>query len=333
MASIKDIASATGYSLSTVSIVLRGLGYERGIPDSTQGKIFDVARSMGYQPNVYARRLRSDVRHKRTIAVFWASDFRTSMFAKFLQGLQSYVSDTDSDLEFVMCPFDPGLLSASFSPESFYMYMGAIVCTASESDIRYVESLNLFSPIVFYNRYSLKYSSANVDNEKIGMDAAKKLIDDGCEHLYFVSDHGIFSYREKRRSGFVSECSKNSIVPEILYAYGSSISDGFSVASEIDINSGKAGVFISPDYLGMGLLTVLVERGIDIPAQVEILSTGTSDNDIYKCLRPSLSTISIPIGKMAYKCAELIEAELSGKSHGIERVMVEHSLALGGSTL
>ena len=46
MVSLRDIANATGYSLSTVSIILRGIGKERGIQESTQEKVHEVAKDM-----------------------------------------------------------------------------------------------------------------------------------------------------------------------------------------------------------------------------------------------------------------------------------------------
>ena len=58
MSTVKEIAKQTGYSISTVSIVLRGQGDARSISKKTQVKIIKAAKDMGYTPNISARRLR-----------------------------------------------------------------------------------------------------------------------------------------------------------------------------------------------------------------------------------------------------------------------------------
>src|SRR5512147_2330847 len=57
--SLKHIAEQTGYSITTVSMVLTGRGDEFSIASSTQALILDAARKLDYQPNLHARSLRS----------------------------------------------------------------------------------------------------------------------------------------------------------------------------------------------------------------------------------------------------------------------------------
>ena len=78
MANLKEIAAKTGFSLSTVSLVLRGEGSNRSIPMETQNLIYEAAKELNYRPNLSARKLRSNS-DRHTIAVFWANDFRASL--------------------------------------------------------------------------------------------------------------------------------------------------------------------------------------------------------------------------------------------------------------
>ena len=52
MATIKEVAKASGYSISTVSYALSG---NKKIPIATQEKIKYIANGLGYTPNVYAQ--------------------------------------------------------------------------------------------------------------------------------------------------------------------------------------------------------------------------------------------------------------------------------------
>ncbi len=56
MVTIKDVAKASGYSISTVSYALNDSG---NIPQSTKDKIWAVAKKMKYYPNAAARNLKN----------------------------------------------------------------------------------------------------------------------------------------------------------------------------------------------------------------------------------------------------------------------------------
>jgi len=51
---LKDIAERTGFSINTVSVVLRGRSQ---LPEATRARILKVARELNYVPNAVARSL------------------------------------------------------------------------------------------------------------------------------------------------------------------------------------------------------------------------------------------------------------------------------------
>ena len=57
--SLKHVADATGFSVSTVSAVLGGRADRLGIAAGTQAAILAAAKELDYQPNLHARSLRS----------------------------------------------------------------------------------------------------------------------------------------------------------------------------------------------------------------------------------------------------------------------------------
>ncbi len=64
MATIKDVAKQAGVSVTTVSIIINGKSEERKISTATQQRVAEAMRS-GYQPNLSARRLRSQKMNDR----------------------------------------------------------------------------------------------------------------------------------------------------------------------------------------------------------------------------------------------------------------------------
>jgi DNA-binding LacI/PurR family transcriptional regulator len=64
---IREVAKESGFSSTTVSIVLNNAPLARYIPDATKNRIRRAAHKLGYRPNVFARTLRNQ--HTRTVGV------------------------------------------------------------------------------------------------------------------------------------------------------------------------------------------------------------------------------------------------------------------------
>jgi len=74
MVTIRDVAKASGFSSTTVSIVLNNAPLARYIPGSTKKRIEDAAKKLGYRPNLFARSLRSRRSHTVGVMVFDMTD-------------------------------------------------------------------------------------------------------------------------------------------------------------------------------------------------------------------------------------------------------------------
>src|ERR1700747_3770954 len=64
---MRDVATQSGFSPATVSIVLNNAPLARYIAPATKKRIEDTARKLGYRPNAMARFLRS--RRSQTVGV------------------------------------------------------------------------------------------------------------------------------------------------------------------------------------------------------------------------------------------------------------------------
>lgn len=74
MVTIRDVAKESGFSSTTVSIVLNNAPLARYIPAATKKKIEKAAKKLGYRPNLFARSLRSKRSHTVGVMVFDMTD-------------------------------------------------------------------------------------------------------------------------------------------------------------------------------------------------------------------------------------------------------------------
>ncbi len=333
MVTIKQIAEKTGYSLSTVSIVLRGLSSQRNIPDTTKEIIMNTAKELGYHPNTSARRLRSDEPTKKSIAIFWATDFRATLVTKFLQGVQKFISDHAEDMEVIICPYKPNQLDKVATERNLSMYSGAIICTASQIDLAHIESISTNCPIVLYNRISDKFPSVGVDNSQVGSTAALEFINHHCTQAIVIADNADLTYAKTRIRGFVDTMNQANIDVSTITCLDNTIESGKKAAESLNITNEHTGLFISSDSLAFGVLSQLNKRNINIPDQVEIISVGTNEKSLYECFSPSLTVIEIPIEKMAYECSEILNNLIISKVFSNEKKTVPFKIIQGQSTI
>src|SRR5437660_10863801 len=88
MVTIRDVAGESGFSVTTVSMVLNnGRGATR-ISGRTRSQIWKVARRLRYRPNLHARSLRSKRTHTVGVVVF---DLTDPYCTQIWRGIQNHL--------------------------------------------------------------------------------------------------------------------------------------------------------------------------------------------------------------------------------------------------
>src|SRR5712675_925641 len=86
MVTIRDVAKESGFSSTTVSIVLNNAPLARYIPAVTKKRIERAAQKLGYRPNLFARSLRSKRSH--TVGVM-VTDMTDPYCTLILRGIEN----------------------------------------------------------------------------------------------------------------------------------------------------------------------------------------------------------------------------------------------------
>lgn len=311
MATLKEIASISGYSVSTVSVVLGGKSAQRGIPNATQKKILEVASSLHYQPNIAARALRDhDNQGMFLIALFWSTDFRAPMMMRFIKGLRDYIdklpeNDKRKSIKFVINFYNNDKLHEQPGLKSLSYYHAAIICNASKKDLDFLEQTELPVPIVLYNRRSEKYNSVVVEDTHFGEIAARVFASHGKHTTQIITSEAAFSGMEVRRTSFRKSVASFGLQIFDTVICENSMTGGYQAALELaDRESFPECLFCGSDAIAIGVLRAFHEKKISIPEQVEIIAVGNGDKEQEMYAVPSLSVVMLPMEEMAVRCLE-----------------------------
>lgn len=319
MVTIKELAKATGLSLTTISIVLRGKGEERNISQSTINIILKKAKERGYIPNIAARSLREgNASNQFQLAVFETQDFRASMMVRFLDSLRNELSKIKKDSRLVIFPYENDKLSQCKALMSDGDCHAGIICNASTKDIAFLETASLSIPIVLYNRYSHHYSSVNVDDAAIGKTAAQAMVTNSCQQVAVLTSEPIFAGMTIRNDSFEQEAAALGATILTVPHCTNTVKGGYNTTLEHILplftkGFGPLGIFCGTSSIAQGALRALYEAKIQIPELCQLVAVGNGPEEIDAHTIPSLSVVRLPMEEMAGNCLLLLLDTMAGK--------------------
>lgn len=307
---IKEIAQRLGLSPGTVSLVLNGKAEAMRISKDTQQRVREAAREMNYQPNLYARRLRTSMEEDTTkiIAIFWCTDFSDDIMGRFFRGLHNTVNEKNYKVDFIIQLFDYDCLSKCKDLMTSNRFSGIIINGASDLDIQFLNETSFNLPIVLMNRNEQRFHCVYINDYEVGS---------SCGRLFYARKHkcvGLITLKRKshsislRQHGFLESCNKYELqIKEewIQEARARDFSSGYEATKKLLAGKERptALFVISPGQV-LGAVQACKDANLAIPEDIEILAYG--DGDVFPYYAPSISTIHIPIETTAENALNLL---------------------------
>lgn len=318
MVGIKDIAKAADVSITTTSIVLNGKGTEMRISEKTQKKVLDVAASLGYRPNIFARRLRNKNQNQvPLISILWTLDTRTSLLSRFLSGIQDSKTYEFNEFDILIQPYKNNHIHEVESLLTGNRFNGAVIANASNDDIQYLENNKLNVPIVLYQRDSEKLNTVNVNNFKTGTEVAKLFVARSHSHVALIIPEVPSQAVNDRLEGFKYEAKKHALnLDQTNLIYNAFSEEGGYLAANQLMKAGElpTAIFCLSDEMAIGALAAFHEKDVKVPEDVEVI--GHDNNFQTKFSIPALSTIHLPVEEMARDSIKLLLDILQYKVEG-----------------
>ena len=331
MATIKDVAKQAGVSVTTVSIIINGKAEERKISAATQQRVAEAMRDLGYQPNLSARRLRSQENERPVIAFFWPLDYRVSILASFLNFIQIEIAESGFDCEMMIQTYENDKLEQYGTTFLKNGYSGAIIGACSAKDQQWLEGICPRMPVILINRESEHFSTVCTDNDEVGLMAATKIRQKGyTEAAIFASRHSYFA-TSQRVQAFISSCERLGLETDEKYILkGSSTRNGgYEIGKQYAaLKEPPKMIFCDSDAIALGALRAFHEEGISVPGDAELLSIGMLDPEAASYYVPSLSVVEMPNKEIGQQVLRLMRKKILNNDMSSEHVKVHAKLML-----
>ena len=325
------MAKESGFSSTTVSIVLNSAPLARYIPDTTKSRIQRAAKKLGYRPNLFARTLRNQRTHTVGVMVF---DMTDPFCMPILRGIESALYQAS---------FLPILTDVHNDRSRFERYLEMLLDRRVEAlivvanwlfvDIDVLGDLeknNIPTAMIGRELKAGSISSVIVDNELGAHSAIEHLFSLGHREIAFIRGPRHIMDTAPRWKG-IRKFAKGSglhIDPELVLDLPessnplSSFEAGCALTKEL-LQKGRrfTALMAFDDMSAFGAIRALLGQGIKVPEQCSVV--GFDDIAHSSVLTPALTTVRQPMPEMG-KMAVSIVAEGIKALHEKRRIAAEH---------
>lgn len=315
---ISMIARELGLSPGTISIVLNGRGDEMRISKATQTRVKEYAKELGYQPNIYARRLRASQNEPYTyvIAIFWNSGYADEIMGAFFRNLQHYALEKEYHVEFYLYMYEYDQLKNSTQLLTSSRFSGAIICGASDEDSKFLNEHKFNIPIVSAFRREIKYSSVYVNNYDVGTSVANLF---GRKHKTIVGYIGSKQNAPNsnlRKTGYLDRSIELSIQVNnemIIEVDGKDFDAGYEAMEKLIKQSGDKAqaVFVNGPDLALGAVAACKRNEIIFEKDLQLVAAGSTK--IFEHFYPTITYVNTPVEEFASNSLGLLMMEINNR--------------------
>jgi DNA-binding LacI/PurR family transcriptional regulator len=317
---ILDVARVSGFSPSTVSIVLNEAPLSRYVAADTKERIRTVVAKLGYRPDASARSLRS--RRSHTIGIM-VSDISDPFCTLILEGIEKALYPTT---------YLPIMMIAHNRREQFDRHVEMLMERRVEGLILVANWLfgefDLISEIersqiptvgVGRDLTASRVRSLQVDNEAGGYIALRHLYELGHRDIVVLRGPSELSDSERRWVGiqrFAAEAGLSlppkrvaQLAPAIEPTSG--FEEGLRLTSAMIARRVKfTAVLAFDDLTSLGAIRALSQAGRRVPDDCSVI--GFDDVPLAAVSTPGITTIRQPMEQMGQLAAEWVLNSLSG---------------------
>jgi LacI family transcriptional regulator len=308
-----DVAKSAGVSQAMVSYVISG--NVTSIPLKTQQRILRAMQTLGYRPNITARRLRSS--KTLTIASI-IPDITNPFYPAFERGIQDVVDKENYDL--IIYNTDSSKAKEEKCVNSLLQGrvdgVVGVFFHLSAKDL--FPLLKQGIAVVRLEAGPKKAGDLPLDNLYIdNVAAAKKavtyLINKGHKRIAMLSSHE--GPAQFRLQGYLEALKTHSLKPDKNLIFNGSFNEtgGYDATQKLlSLKILPTALFAANDLMAMGAMVAIREAGYSIPKDIAVV--GFDNIPAANVMQPALSSVDQFQHRMGQGAAEMLFERLKGEN-------------------
>ena len=325
---IYDVAREANVSMATVSRVVNG---NPNVKPATRKKVLEVIDRLDYRPNAVARGLASK---KTTTVGVIIPDVSNMFFASLARGIDDVA--TMYKYNIILANSDGNdqkevnvLNNLLAKQVDGVIFMGHHITDEIRGEFSRSKT-----PVVLAGSIDPdeQVGSVNIDYTTATKDAVNKLAKNGNKKIAFVSGALIDPINGQNRLKGYKDALKENNLPYsegLIFESEYNFKDGLSLVDRIH-NSGATAVYVSDDELAIGILDGLLDSGIKVPEEFEII---TSNNSLLtEVARPRLTSITQPLYDLGAVSMRLLTKMMNKEEVEEKTIILPYGIEEKGST-
>ncbi len=330
MAGIKEVATAAGVSVSTVSLVVNN---KPGISEATRKKVFQAMQEVGYQ---MPYSLLGNGKRKNSLRSIQLILYKkhgnvvsdTPFFAKLLEGVEmeakkrgfglliSYINEGEIIEQLQNC-----LSSGS---------EGIILLATEMSDKDLAPFVHAGVPCVILDSYfqEISMDTIVINNTQGAYLATRYLGQKGHKKIGYLQSNVFINNFEERKHGYLTALRDMEISYDerLIFPIGSSVETAYADMKKL-LNQNPilpTAFFADNDIIAIGAIKALKELGISIPEDVSVV--GFDDMPMCEVFDPPLTTVYVPKQYMGMMAVERLMSRMEGMTDMTVKVEINTKL-------
>lgn len=308
----KDIAKALGVSRETVT---KAMMNHPKVAQKTKELVANKAKELGYFPNFFARNLSSG--QSRIIGLI-IPKIAHSFFSTITEEIYMRCRERGYTMITMISFEDVRNEENNINTLISMQVDGVIACisknTFDDASFRFFKKKNI--PIVFFDRVfdQAPFNRVVADDREIAFEAVSYALKKGYRRPAHLAGYSRINIGKERKKGFADALHKFRIKPDetMIIEGGFTFQDGYQNALRLLKRKDPPDlIFTINDTVAHGVYQAAKELGIVIPDQLGVLGFGNLE--IGSLINPPLTSINIPVAKLAENVVELILERIMGK--------------------
>lgn len=304
---LRDVSEASGVSEMTVSRVLRNRG---DVSAATRERVRAAAKRLGYVPNKIAGALASQ--RVNLVAVIIPS-MSNMVFPEVMTGITRVLENSDLQPVIGITDYLPEKEEKVLFEMLSWRPSGVIIAGLEHSDASRAMLKAAGIPVVEIMDVDGTPIDAvvGISHRAAGRKMAEALVEQGYHRIAFLGTKMPLDHRARKRfEGFTQGLAKAGIeiADQEFYSGGSALLKGREMTEAVLSRTPNLDfIYYSNDMIGAGGLLYLLEKGIDVPAQIGL--AGFNGVELLQGLPLQLATMDACRFEIGQKAAEIILAQ------------------------